>query len=84
MKGSYMSIHEELLEQYQAFREAQGETPNSKSNKIILNQEAYDEMLVTSRMKGVPNPTMTYDDVKLVCDPDQEERILLERRQFHE
>lgn len=78
-----MPIREELHEQYQAFREAQEETPNSKPNRILLNQEAYNEMLTTSSMKDMPNPTMTYDDVHLVCDSDQTDRIKFEKRRFH-
>ena len=79
-----MSIREDLLNQYRAFREKNKDTPNSKPNRIILNQEAYDEMLKTSKMKDKPNPTMTYDDVIMVCNPDQEELIKFEKRRFHD
>lgn len=78
-----MAIREELNDKYQAFRETQKDTPNSKPNRIVLSQEAYDEMISTSNMRDMPNPTMTYDDVQLVCDPDQEQKIKFEKRRFH-
>lgn len=78
-----MSIREDLLKQYRAFREENKDTPNSKPNRIILNNEAYDDMLATSKMKDKPNPTMTYDDVVLVCDPNQKKAIIFEKRRFH-
>lgn len=79
-----MSIREDLFNQYRAYRSKNNDTPNSKPNRIILNQEAYNEMLESSKMKDKPSPTMSYDDVKVVCDPDQNEALKFEKRRFHE